>query len=437
MDTRQIAIEVFLGAVESVKPDKLISRFVSLNDNLLQIENQVIDLSEIGNVFVVGAGKASALMAQALEKILDNRISAGHIVTKYDHAVPLKHIGLTEAGHPVPDENGLKGTARVLEIVNKAGANDLVICLISGGGSALLADVPEGCTLEDIRQLNSALLKCGANIKQMNCIRKHLSSVKGGMLAKAAYPARVISLILSDVIDDPLDAIASGPTAPDPSTFDEAVAIIEEYGIQSEIPGKILSILREGKEKKRPETLKAGEEVLLKTENLIIGSNKLALKIAAEKAESFGYDVRIITSTLEGDVNDVAVYIKKLINEARSESTTKKTCLLMAGEPTVKVTGKGLGGRNQHLALIMANMLKDFPDIAFLSGGTDGSDGPTAAAGAVVDGHTLKNAEVLNLDVGRYIENNDSYNFFKQEGGLIITGPTMTNVMDLIITLIN
>lgn len=437
MDHRNIATEIFLRAVESVKPDKLISRFVSVNKNLLQVENHHIDLNAVKNVYVVGAGKASAMMALALENILGKRITAGHIVTKYGHSIPLKFIGITEAGHPVPDENGLKGTEKVLSIVEKAGIEDIVICLISGGGSALLPDVPEGCTLDDLRKLNSALLKCGADIKQMNCIRKHLSKVKGGMLAKAAFPARVISLILSDVIGDPLDVIASGPTASDPSTFEEAVSIIEKFGIQNEVPDKILKLLQDGKNKKIPETLKENDEALLKTSNLIIGSNKLALKIAAEKAETYGYNSHIITSTLEGDVNDVAGYILNLINDEKAKSRNKKVCLLLAGEPTVKVTGKGQGGRNQHLALLMAKLLGDKHEVTFLSGGTDGSDGPTDAAGAVIDSKTISNAARLKLDINEFVENNDSYNFFKKEGGLIITGPTQTNVMDLVIALLN
>ncbi len=436
MDNRKIATEIFLSAVDSVKPDKLISRFVSVHGNTVQIENHKIDLSEVKNIYVTGAGKASAMMALALENILERRIAEGHIVTKYEHSIPLKYIGITEAGHPVPDENGLRGTEKILSMVNKAGKDDLVICLISGGGSALLTDVPEGCTLDDVKALNSALLKCGANIKQMNCIRKHLSGVKGGMLAKAAYPARVISLILSDVIGDPLDVIASGPTAPDPSTFNEAISIINEFGIRNEIPAKILKVLQDGVDKKRQETLKENDEILLKTSNLIIGSNRLALKVAKEKAESFGYESYIITSTLEGDVKEVSDYILDLIRKT-SEKSNKKTCLLFAGEPTVKVKGKGLGGRNQHLALIMSGLIKEMPGITFLSGGTDGSDGPTDAAGAVVDSMTNDNAIRLKIDRETFIEDNDSYNFFKQEGGLIITGPTQTNVMDLIVTLIN
>ena len=437
MNDRQKAIQIFLSGVESVKPDNLINRFVSINENILQMAEIALDLSVIENIFVVGAGKASAAMAQAIENILGFRITAGHIVTKYEHAVSLQYIEITEAGHPVPDENGIKGTERILSIVNNAGKDDLVICLISGGGSALLADVPEGCTLEDLKLLSSVLLKTGANINEMNCIRKHLSKVKGGQLAKSAFPARVVSLILSDVIGDPLDVIASGPTAPDPTTFADALAIIGKYGLENEVPAQILNVLRAGFDKKRPETLKESDEMFLLTNNLIIGTNLLALKTAREKAESLGYESRIVTNTLQGDVKDVANYILDCVNIIRQEKSNKKRSLLFAGEPTIKNEGAGLGGRNQHLALMMAKLLEDRPGITFLSGGTDGSDGPTEATGAVVDSDTSKNASNLSITMDQYISSCDSYHFFKKEGGLIITGPTQSNVMDLMVVLID
>lgn len=437
MNERQKAVQIFLAGIESVKPDNLINRFVSINQNILQIEEIALDLSVIQNIFVVGAGKASAAMALAIENILGSRITAGHIVTKYDHSVILKFIEITEAGHPVPDENGIRGTEQILSIVNKAGKDDLIICLISGGGSALLTDVPESCSLEDLKALSTILLKTGANINEINCIRKHLSKVKGGQLAKSASPARVISLILSDVIGDPIDVIASGPTAPDPTTFADAISIIGNYKIESNIPAQILRVLQEGFDKKRQETLKETDEILLKTNNLIIGTNLLALKTAAEKAESLGFASKILTNTLEGDVNDVASYILNSIKEVCQERITQKSCLLFAGEPTIKVKGLGLGGRNQHLALLIAKLIEDLPAITFLSGGTDGTDGPTDAAGAVVDSYTSKNASSLNLNMDQYINNCDSYHFFMQEGGLITTGPTQTNVMDLMVVLIN
>ena len=228
MDQRQTAIKIFLAGVDSVKPDNLIKRYLSIYNNVLRIDEISINLSLIKDIYVAGAGKAGAVMARAVENILGSRIKTGHIITKYHHSVPLKFIGITEAGHPESDENGIKGTTRILSIINSAEENDLVIFLISGGGSALLTDVPEGCTLEDMKALNNILLRCGADITEMNCIRKHLSKVKGGMLSKAAFPARVVSLILSDVIGDRLDVIASGPTAPDPTTFADAMSIIKE-----------------------------------------------------------------------------------------------------------------------------------------------------------------------------------------------------------------
>jgi glycerate 2-kinase len=431
------AKEIFLAGVEIVKPDILIPHFVSLENNVLKIENHRFQLAEIKNIYLTGAGKASALMAKAIENILGSRISSGHIVTKYGHAVPLKYAFVTEAGHPVPDENGVKGTENILSIVNKASKDDLVICVISGGGSALLTDIPDGCTLNDLKILTDLLLKSGANINEMNCIRKHLSKVKGGMLSSAAYPARVVSLILSDVIGDPLDVIASGPTAPDPTTFKDALDIIEKYGIKDKIPAGITKILNEGLNKIRKETLKESDEAFKLTTNLIIGNNRLALKKAREKAEALGYTTKIITDSLHSDVEDVADYIFSKLIKYRNEKPGKKSCLLFGGEPTIKITGDGLGGRNQHLALLMAQKINGINGVVFLSGGTDGTDGPTDAAGAIAEPETLKRSEALGLDINKYISDCDSYNFFRQEGGLIKTGPTQTNVMDLIVVLIN
>ena len=437
MTQRQTAIDIFLAGVESVKPDNLIKRYVSVDRNILRIEKVTFDLSVTRNIFVIGAGKASALMAQAVESILGSKITSGQIITKYGHSVPLKFIGITEAGHPVPDDNGVSGTDLIMALVDKAGKDDLVICLLSGGGSALLADVPEGCTLDDLKRLSSILLKTGADIIEMNCIRKHLSKVKGGLLARAAYPAQIISLILSDVIGDPLDVIASGPTAPDPTTFAEAISIIKKYKIESEIPEKILQLLYDGLEQKRQETVKESDEILKRTTNLIIGTNKLALQTAKERAVSLGYESDIIKNNIDGDTTDVVRYIFKIVRKTRLENADKKICLLFGGEPTLKVTGKGLGGRNQHLALLAAPLLKEMPGVTILSGGTDGTDGPTDAAGAVADSNTATNAINKELDIKQFIEDFDSYHFFKEEGGLLITGPTQTNVMDLVVVLID
>jgi len=437
MDPRQTATEIFLAGVDSVKPENLIKQFVSIEQHNLQIENFQFDLSTIANIYIVGVGKASAAMAQTIESILGSRITEGHIITKYEHAAPLQFIGITEAGHPVPDENGIKGTEIIMSIAKKAEKNDLLICLISGGGSALLTDIPEGCSLDDLKDLNNILLKSGAAIFEMNCIRKHVSKVKGGLLAKTAYPSRVLSLILSDVIGDPIDVIASGPTVHDPSTYADAISIINKYNIKNEIPIQIYQLLEDGVNNKRQETLKESDEALELTSNLIIGTNKLALKIAKQKAALFGYETKIITDKLEGNIMDVAKYIMDSIKNTKKENIHEKTCLLFAGETTIKVEGEGLGGRNQHLALLISKLLKDEPGITFLSAGTDGTDGPTDAAGAVVDSFTSQTASNLQLNMNQYIYNCDSYHFFQEVGGLVKTGPTQTNVMDLMVVLIS
>jgi glycerate 2-kinase len=437
MGPRQTATEIFLAGLEGVKPENLIKQFVSIEQHNLQIENFQFDLSTIANIYIVGVGKASAAMAQTIESILGSRITEGHIITKYEHSVPLQFIGITEAGHPVPDENGIKGTEIIMSIAKKAEKNDLLICLISGGGSALLTDIPEGCSLDDLKKLNNILLKSGAAIFEMNCIRKHVSKVKGGLLAKTAYPSRVLSLILSDVIGDPIDVIASGPTVHDPSTYADAISIINKYNIKNEIPIQIYQLLEDGVNNKRQETLKESDEALELTSNLIIGTNKLALKIAKQKAALFGYETKIITDKLEGNIMDVAKYIMDSIKNTKKENIHEKTCLLFAGETTIKVEGEGLGGRNQHLALLISKLLKDEPGITFLSAGTDGTDGPTDAAGAVVDSFTSQTASNLQLNMNQYIYNCDSYHFFQEVGGLVKTGPTQTNVMDLMVVLIS
>lgn len=437
MNYRETATDIFLSGVESVKPDKLIARFVRCEGDVLHIDRLNFDLKQIENIYVLGAGKASALMAQAVETVLGSRITAGHIVTKYGHGCVLKYIGITEAGHPVPDENGLKGTAEILALAEKASDNDLVICLISGGGSALLTDVPPGCSLADLKAVNDAMLKCGADISEINCVRKHLSGVKGGRLAAAAYPATLVSLILSDVIGDPLDVIASGPTAPDPTTFDEALAGLSRYDLAKKIPAPILQVLQDGREGRTVETPKNGDAVFQKTRNVIIGSNRLALETGRQRAEDLGLEARVVTHTLAGDVTQVARCIFEQIQHARLSNDGPPCCLLFGGEPTTRVRGGGLGGRNQHLALLLAQLIADSSGVTILVAGSDGNDGPTDAAGAVVDGETSRQAVAQNCSLEEHLADCDSYHFFQKVGGHLIIGPTQTNVMDLIVAIVH
>lgn len=437
MNNRQVAFDIFNAGVEIVKPDILINSSVILSSEKLTIHNRIFDLTNIKNIYVIGAGKASALMAKALENVLGTKITCGHIVTKYGHSLPLQYIGVTEAGHPVPDNNGLEGTTKILSIVKEAKLNDLVICLLSGGGSALLTDVPGGCTLADIASMNNLLLRSGANISEINCIRKHLSNVKGGHLAKLASPAVVISLILSDVIGDPIDVIASGPTAPDESTFADALEVIERYNLSEQVSPSIYNIINSGVQGKLPETLKKNDIAVNKIYNFVIGNNTLALQAAKAKAEALGYITHIETNTLSGDVEKIATIVVETGQTLRDKKKGSKCCVLYGGEPTVKITGNGLGGRNQHLALIVAQLLQNQPSITVLCGGTDGTDGPTEAAGAVVDCNTAINAASNKLNIDNYLQNCNSNTFFQKEGGVIITGPTQTNVMDIIVLLVD
>lgn len=438
MINRHTAIEIFLKGIENVNPAHLISQSFSADGNLLKIKNITIDLSPINNIFVIGFGKASAAMATSIERILGSTISDGHIVTKYGHSVPLVRIGITEASHPVPDQAGVAGTSILSSIADSAGENDLVICLVSGGGSALLTDLPDECSLDDIILLNICLLGVGADIRELNAVRKHLSRVKGGWLAKRAFPARVVSLILSDVTGDPVDVIASGPTVADTTTYNDAMSVLKRYNVESRIPSCLVDILKAGLSGKRPETPKADDPVFHNTSNIIIGNNKTALDTAARTAESMGYDCTIITDQLNGDVTEVSSEIFKTVMEIKNRPLKRKICLLYGGETTVRVSGnKGHGGRNQHLALLLAKLLGKTEGVTFLAAGTDGTDGPTDAAGAVADNMTTKNAKLLKIDIDDYIKRFDSYNFFKQEGGLIKTGPTLTNVMDIIVVLID
>jgi len=437
MNAKNAAEEIFRAAVDSVKPDKIVRRWMSLSQGRFRIGDESYDLNEVRKLRVIGFGKASANMAEAVEEILGDRISGGLVITKYGHGSTLKFIEVAEAGHPVPDENGFAATRKILDLAKDADERDLVICLISGGGSALLADYPPGSSPQDLKVLNDLLLKSGADIQEMNAVRKHLSMVKGGQLARALYPARIVSLILSDVIGDPLDVIASGPTAPDPSTFAEAHGVLVKYGLDGKIPRALRETIEAGLRGAIPETLKPGDPVRGRITNLIIGSNRIALEAAAAKSETLGFHPRIMSSDLRGDSAQTARGLVELAVREQAEASSKKPLsLLFGGETTIRVSGGGLGGRNQHLALVAATALTNTRGITLLAAGTDGNDGPTDAAGAVVDSETCARAEALGLSPESYLATFDSYHFFEKTDGHVITGPTMTNVMDLIIILI-
>jgi glycerate 2-kinase len=435
---RKDAEAIFRAGVKAVDPIEAIKRHVRRQDEILRVGDKNYNLKYFSRVIVIGAGKASAAMAQPLEKLLGDRLKEGLVQVKYGYSLPLRKIRIVEAGHPVPDKSGIEGTHQIVRLVKSATEKDLLIFLISGGGSALLPSPVEGLTLEDEQRTTQILLESGANIHEVNAIRKHISQVKGGQLARLAYPATLVSLVLSDVIGDNLDSIASGPTVPDSSTFGDCVHILEKYRIKNQLPSTVWEHLEKGMIGEVEETPKADDPAFERTQNVIIGSNILALQAAKRNADDLGYNSLIFSTFIEGETREVArvhAAIAKEILE-RDIPVRRPACIISGGETTVTVRGKGLGGRNQEFVLAAAIEIDGLENVVILSGGTDGTDGPTDAAGAIADGLTVKRAKSMGLDPKHYLGENDSYHFFQTLGDLLITGPTFTNVMDLRLVII-
>ncbi len=430
---RKDAEAVFQAGLEAVNPIHAIKKHVTLQDDRLTVGDRVYAFADYDGVYVIGTGKASAAMAQAVEELLGERIKEGVVNVKYGHTFPLKRIKVNEAGHPVPDEAGFQGTQEIIQLLKKTGKKDLVLFLISGGGSALLPYPAGGLTLEDIQKVTQCLLEVGACIHEVNAVRKHLSRVKGGRLAKLAHPSTLISLMLSDVIGDDLDTIASGPTVPDESTFDDCLKVLEKYQMRGRIPVSVVEFLEKGAQEKEEETPKANDPVFKRTQNLVIASNILAVQAAQRKAEEFGYNSLILSTFVEGETKEAARVHAAIAKEIlhTGNPVPHPACVISGGETTVTLRGKGLGGRNQEFVLAAAIDIEDLESVVILSGGTDGTDGPTDAAGAIADGSTVRRAKKKGMDAEHFLRENDSYNFFKPLEDLLITGPTYTNVMDL------
>lgn len=435
---RRHAVEILGAAVAAADPAAALRRLVRLEGDRLVVSGEAYDL-RASRIFVVGAGKASARMAGALEAILGDRLERGVVVTKYGHVEPLRRVEVVEAGHPLPDAAGLEGARRVAAVASAAVAEDLVIVLISGGGSALLPMPAEGLTLEEKIATTDLLLRSGAAIAEVNTVRKHLSQVKGGGLARLAAPARVVTLILSDVLGNPLDAIASGPTVPDPTTFADALAVVDRFGLRSRLPAAVRHHLERGAAGEMPDTPKPGDAVFARTQTVVVGDIGLAAAAAVERASALGYHVRMCGTDVEGEARAVGARFGAMVREAhggREAPSVRPSCLVMGGETTVTVTGKGRGGRNQELALAAAMAIAGLPQTLVVAFGTDGTDGPTDAAGAVADGTTLARAAARGLDPSAALAGNDTYPFFDALDDLIVTGPTNTNVNDLWVGLV-
>jgi hydroxypyruvate reductase len=435
---RNDAVEIFNKGLQAVEPGAAVRKYCRLENNTLFVDNKRYDLSQYSKLFVIGAGKASSPMAEALESILGKRITNGLINVKYGHVTELRRVKLIEAGHPIPDDNGQHGAELIKGIAKNAGKTDLLLCLISGGGSALLPLPASGLTLKEKQDTIKVLLSCGASIHEINAIRKHISLVKGGRLAQAAYPATLVSLILSDVVGDDLDVIASGPTVPDTTTFSDCMEIVDKYNILKQLPETVVDHIKAGLAGNVPETPKLDDSAFKKTQNVIIGSNIEAITAAKQKAENLGYNTLILSSMIEGETRHVAHVHGAIAREILKTGNPlpSPACIISGGETTVTLTGKGSGGRNQEFSLAAAIDIAGKEKIVVLSGGTDGTDGPTDAAGAFADTTTLTRAEALDLDPHDFLSNNDAYNFFDKLGDLLMTGPTHTNVMDLRIVLV-
>lgn len=435
---KQQAVSIFQASLKAADPAEAVFRHVRIHNDILIAGKTRYRLNHFENIYVTGAGKASGAMAQAIERLLGARIARGLINTKYGHGAKLRRIELNECGHPEPDQQGMRGAQRIAELVSGAGANDLVICLISGGASALLPLPAPPITLSEKKSVTKLLLASGANIHEMNAVRKHLSRIKGGQLSRMASPATVLSVLLSDVIGDDLDVIGSGPTAPDASTFDDAARILAKYGIEGRAPRSVRNRIREGVAGGIAETPKPGDPLFARTRNLIVGSNRLAVEAAARHARELGFRTMVLSTSVQGETRDIARMHAAIAREMVQEKRPlhRPACIITGGETTVSVRGKGLGGRNQEFALAAAIDVAGLHNVLILSGGTDGTDGPTEAAGAIADGSTIERAQKKALDARAFLANNDSYNFFKPLGDLLITGPTNTNVMDIHLVLV-
>jgi glycerate 2-kinase len=430
---RSDLLSIAESAIASVSPYDAILGHLSLHNYTLSIDKERVYLENYKRIFILGAGKASLGMAAGLEKILGDKISGGLITAIDGQQSALKRVKTITSAHPIPDQGSLMAASKTLEIAASLGAHDLAICLLSGGASAMWAKPAGNLTREDKIRVNRALINSGANIAEINTVRKHISAIKGGNLAKAAYPATTIALVISDVFDNDLGTIASGPTAPDPTTFRDAVSIIEKYGLRDKIPDSVMGYLKSGSRNEIPETPKPGDKIFDRVTNFIIAENRRALEAASITARQLGYNTYVIPATVVGEARDAGRDLAKFMLRSleAGKIISPPAVIISGGETTVTVRGKGKGGRNQELALSAGLEIDGRNNMVFASIGTDGIDGPTDAAGAMVDGGTINRGNAAGMQASQYLSTNNSYAFFEKLGDLIKTGPTGTNVMDM------
>ncbi len=438
-ERRQRILPVLEAALHAVDPGLAVARAMQHSGSRLSIGAAAYELEQFERVFLLGFGKAAVAMGQAAAAVLGGRLAAGVLLTKYGHAagadaLPVD-VAVCEAGHPVPDEAGAVAAQRIAALAQQATARDLVLCLISGGGSALLTLPAGGLTLTNLQATTAALLRCGATIDEINTLRKHLEALKGGQLARLASPAAVASLVLSDVVGSPLDVIASGPTVPDSSTWGDAWEIVVRYGLEPALPATVVQRLRSGRDGDLPDTPKAGDRAFVRCQTTVVADNAVAAQAAACKAHELGFDAQVLSTFVEGEAREVARVAVALGREVATRGRPVPACLLLGGETTVTLRGDGRGGRNQELALAAALALARAPEgehIVIASLATDGSDGPTDSAGGLADARTVARGRAAGLDAAVHLARNDAYPFLEASGDLLHTGPTQTNVNDLI-----
>lgn len=433
-EARRRYLAIMEAALTAVDPYQAVRSHLHRSGQELWIDGQLYDLNRFRRVLVVGAGKAGAPMARAVEDALGGSITTGLVVVKTGHAAPTSQIEIVEAGHPIPNQAGLDAGRRILMQLADADADDLVLVLLSGGGSALL-EAPAGLTLAELQATTDALLACGATINEINALRKHLSLIKGGQLARAASPATLVTLVLSDVVGSPLDVIASGPTVPDLSTWNDAWAVVAKYGLVSQLPAGVVTRLQAGVNGDLPDTPKPGDPIFANTRSVIVGDNRMAAMAACQRATELGYHTLLLTTFVEGEACEVARVAAALAKEVRrnGQPLTPPACFILGGETTVTLGARsGHGGRNQELALAAALALEGAPGVAVAALATDGSDGPTDSAGGLIDGETVARGRAAGLDARLARQRHDAYPYLRTTGDLLLTGPTQTNVNDLI-----
>lgn len=437
LPNRERIFRVLGAALDEVDPYQSVLRHMRRENDVLILNGQVHNLVNFDHIWLVGVGKASLAMARGVHDLLADRISGGVLICKHmelPEAVGfLPSIEIVVAGHPLPDENSVSGAQKLIRLLERAGEKDLVIAVISGGGSALMT-LPRGnISLHDMQDLTRQMLACGARIEEINILRKHLDEVKGGGLARAASPAALVALVLSDVVGNPLEVIASGPTVPDTTTFKDARRILDHYDLYGSVASSIRMVIEDGCQGAIPETAKPGDRVFECVTNVIVGSNGQAARAAVTQAAVEGFNSLLLTTYMTGEAREAGRFAAGLLRQAalHGDPLPWPCCLVLGGETTVTLRGNGRGGRNQEMALGAVEILAGIENAALITLATDGEDGPTDAAGALVTGTTLARARQLGLDPNAALRNNDAYTFFDELGDLLRIGPTGTNVNDL------